>query len=419
MTTSANRIRCLRQTPGPELSASEWDEFIENNWEQRGKLLQFQVPIASEAEAFQILVDGSENYRKDGKFRNLKFFIKGRELLHDVKIHLPTTADGDLDGYLQRLEAMHPGEDFMLFLNEISRYDPTLCDRVQCFLYPLFDRIGLPSGPVDVEIFMGQYKNTPGSIHRATCHNFHFTVRGNKRFPIWPPAAARAEDCPVGEVETGSEQYLSTTDLDWRKELREDFYAVSGQATYCPSMYWHVGCAPEFCLCVNVSVYTTKWAERVGEEFLRQRIQEQSNREERSEGNWSKELEAVYQAFVAGTKRELVHEALSEAWLRHRTGLGIAGLPSLQEVESLDEEQLLQLVSASGVLWRENLDRTLTFSANGYSAKLAMEPVQLSVLEHINTRVPFTPRGLAKAYGGTKAQLEGILTQLKRMRALA
>ncbi len=399
------------QIEGPCLDESSWKEFVDATWCQKGKLMQFQVPLATEQEIFDIVVEASEKYRNKGKFADLKMFVDSKQMLHQVKRHLPSPEDANLESFVSRLDQMTGNKDFMIFINQITQYSPVLTERVQHFLYPFIQQTGIPKGSIDVEMFLGRYVKTPGSIHRASCHNFHFTISGNKYFYIWPPHAAKPEDNPIGQLATGSEEYLSTGDINWRKEHRGTFIAAPGQATYCPGLYWHVGSSPELCMCVNISVYMDGWAKSVTLDVIEEAIKDQFGKENKTVASecWSIELNDCFQA----VKNLDFQDKLNQQRIMHQTACAVAGLPPKAEA-SLESSCAYKKCSAAPIMWDLVPSGQLFVSANGYCECMDNHQELIELIDKLNK----SEEVVLSSFSET-ALCEKLLTELLKMRAIA
>ncbi len=126
-------------------------------------------------------------------------------------------------------------------------------------LAPHVARVGLSSGPVEIEVFVGSYSRTPGGVHREACSNLHFVLLGTKTMYLWigddwiPPGAERRADVAAG---TGTEEeYLSALDPAAVLAAGTSLSGSAGCGFAWAAGTWHVAETDGPAFALNVAAY--------------------------------------------------------------------------------------------------------------------------------------------------------------------
>jgi hypothetical protein len=118
---------------------------------------------------------------------------------------------------------------------------------------------GLSSGPVEVEVFAGDYRRTPGGVHREACSNLHLVVAGTKTMHLWAgddwiPAGTRRRGDVAGGPGT-PEEYLPTLNPVAVQAAGRSLTCSAGQGFAWAAGTWHVAETHGPSVALNVAMY--------------------------------------------------------------------------------------------------------------------------------------------------------------------
>ncbi|WP_030394678.1 hypothetical protein [Kitasatospora purpeofusca] len=315
------------------------------------------------------------------------FAAEAAGLLGDqVKLHVngepvvdhdpwPTT-DADADGpaaWLDRQHAFGPDDDRFVYARAVQEHDRTLFRTVVELLAPHLWRLGLPPGHVEVEVFHGAYRNTPGGIHREGCTNLHLVLAGRKSMHFWrgtdwvPAGTAIREDVePESEL---PEEYLPDLDRRSVAEHGHALTATTGGGFFWRSGIWHVGETHEPSVALNIASYTRTLD--VGAKLL---------------PLWGDRLHGEVPADWLADYREHVRSTGDDAAVLARlTALGMRPAPP-DAPGSVPRS--VRRESTAPVLWSPAGPGRLTVAALGHAAEFADGPVARDWLEAALTDRP-------------------------------
>lgn len=223
--------------------ADEWLRFVNEAWEAAPAILDFSaVPaFAEEDVVWDALLAAAECFRSGVAPNPQHLFLMTHEytLNHPVK-YLPKADDQNFDGYFARLSAELPGEEFAGNLHGLQQFWPPLWEHLRRFVGGLFEADQrMPAGGVSTTLIFGRYHKSPFRVHKDAFSAINITVKGQKRFLVWPfETFAGLAPSP----ETLHEGYAldnlgdpSLLDGATELELR------TGEAAYWPAAFWHVG----------------------------------------------------------------------------------------------------------------------------------------------------------------------------------
>jgi hypothetical protein len=149
---------------------------------------------------------------------------------------------------------------------------PTFCyaRNVQAWHRPLFETMvealtphvlfsGLGSGPVEVEVFAGDYRRTPGGVHREACSNLHLVLAGTKTMRLWAgddwiPAGTRRRGDLAGGPGT-PEEYLPTLSPAAVQAADRSLTCSAGQGFAWAAGTWHIAETHGPSVALNFAMY--------------------------------------------------------------------------------------------------------------------------------------------------------------------
>lgn len=150
-------------------------------------------------------------------------------------------------------------ESYFVWARAIQTYDRPLFEAIVEAAATAFGRRGLHTGPVEAEVFLGDYGFTPGGIHRESCANLHLVVHGAKNMYYWPangwPPAGTPRRVDVASGTGTREEYLADLDPATVLHAADSQTACAGRGFAWDAGTWHVGETRGPALAVNIAAY--------------------------------------------------------------------------------------------------------------------------------------------------------------------
>lgn len=217
--------------------------FFEKLWEQRpASDCGLENPFHHDL-VFDALVEAAETFRR-GETLPGGGFLRGyiaEDTGHaidasapdDVLDFLPTRDDG---GFEQWFAERQP--PFLLHLTHLHLFHDEIARRVRAFLRPLIPMIGIPTGMLWVDCFIGAYDRTPVGVHYDGNSLFGFGLMGRKAIHLWEPA-----DYWRTRQRLGGRPFQLPRDGEARRRVLDGattIEAEAGSTFYWPARLWHV-----------------------------------------------------------------------------------------------------------------------------------------------------------------------------------
>ncbi len=452
-----------------------WTRFIETYWDQAPMVARSATayPITTGEEIFDCLRRLGRQFRLDGdrptdlptherspQAENCRSYVKllfdNKRLLGTaVESLLPYSSDQDLISYFSRIREAAGNSGVLLYVTDFQLYAPELWERICSFLLPLYEKVGMPGGYADIELFMGQYDTTSGGVHRDTGANFHFVVSGEKTMHVWPRTTFwRTANGP-------NDQRVSAFDpMAWKNHLEDadTLDAVAGDMFYWAPNHWHVGELPAFSASINIALYQYGRATDCVSAAIVDAVNVSNDIQNWSAGdieNWSPQVATIggvcgvngvrvpsfpflakncvdqvanlppdIQRFFGlmrspGFSKEM-ESAVIEAWLRRTTGFAFGSVPSKLDSKPLRHSDLVQNTSPLPILWAVTGDDELVYSARGHSARIRNDTAITGILSRISEGRPDTVYDLVQqcSCSTVAASAIAVIEDLYRMRAI-
>lgn len=424
------------------LSADFWTRFVDVHWKRRPAVFKGLLgePVASPAEIFGPLVSACQRLR-EGEALPLKFYIEDRQVATDIHRHLPRREDESLDGYLRRLDKTIGSSSFILHLTDFQQLDETLLARMRALLSGLVKRVGVPASSAELEVFLGRYQRTPGGIHKESCANLHFIIKGSKKMLVWPPEAANDREFSVNRQ--GEEQYL---DADTSGKQLPEGIVLEGQpgdVFYWPSGFWHVGESPETSLSLNLALYMKGRPADMVADLARDLVEKRLGELSRAESYPFPAAEAQATAaalppllsraksiFQDISRTSALEESVMAAWLSRLTSFGFNKLPPRRPSRPLADDERISVDPLCPVAWTGQDAGQLIYAASGYCSITEARQDVARLLERLNSGAVLTVGGLIRecadgngakvgtAANGRVEALRAILSELYSMRGI-
>jgi len=212
--------------------------FLEENWERApgtarhahpdGAAPARSAPDGDAALLFAALTAAAANFRRGDPRAEFVLWIDGKET-EPAPAFLPETGDGDLEGYLARMQSALRGADFTLLVSNPHLYDARFWMRARTLARRVLKVVGAPNGGLDTSAFLGCYRQTPFGVHRGQMSVLTAPVLGEKRFLLWPYAYG----CDHRDIQ-------DSLSYDRHRGAALTATAGPGDLLYWPSDYWHV-----------------------------------------------------------------------------------------------------------------------------------------------------------------------------------
>lgn len=200
----------------------------------------------------------------EGKTRRLAWVIVNGKL-ESVPQDMPFT-DGseNFEQWFDRVRATHePGSQILFYAREIAHHDRALYEIVLSAIGGQAASFGLSRRGLDVEVFCGDYKITPGGVHREFCTNRHFVLAGKKFMHFWVGDAWIPEgierEGSSGPLPGTEEEYLSSLAGTSADQSRTALTAEGGQVFTWANGVWHVGETAGLAFALNMASYMSSY----------------------------------------------------------------------------------------------------------------------------------------------------------------
>ena len=361
------------------LSETFWQDFVGDAWEKHTTHLQFALPI-SEDDLFAGMLQAADVERATwpSNFNDpYRVALDGCHVLdaETLAAFLPVEEDEDMDGYIQRMEAMCD-LDMAVQVTKITSHSFTIWQRVRQFLQPLFAAVGVIPETIEIDLFMGKYQQTHFGVHLDSESTFTFGFRGQKQFRMWPRETFTPEMAIDG--------WPTNIQDDYYQEYRDQAEVVTtgpGVMLYWPSSVWHVGeSSHSWSITLAVALHLKPDPyERVKDilsRFLPNPLQTVNpNAYTCDVKNYSNQtpplaenLAIALQHIRQSVDEEVIDLNLSLDWLKQASGCGLTATPPPSESTGFVEGQTFCLDTRFPILWKAFPQNRMVIAANGYGA---------------------------------------------------
>ncbi|QRN95003.1 cupin-like domain-containing protein [Archangium violaceum] len=389
--------------PSLALPRSFWKDFARKHWDRQPTVLQrpFAAHFPTPGEIFEALLETSARYRRGEFTQPLRFYIEHMDgpggmpyysVLFDLSRHLPQREDGDLDGYLARLDSLLGGKRFGIVLNRAQCFQWNHWLQMTSFLSGFHEALGVPLGGSDSCVFLGNYRYTPFGVHKDDLHVFYFVIDGEKTMSLWPfDALADRQEVPKDDpdlIHKAGLIYLRDKE-DEQRVLAKATTLVGrpGDVMYWPASYWHRA-EPSRGLNISASLGVSfrpppftgmappgEWPRRLRHTEL-------------PAGPRSRLPEPVRKSLQRRSRRQDVLSAEREStseWVRFLTGGALEGTPLEAREEPLKPQEWILASRERPIVSVPLPQGQVLVSANGRSATLTPAPAVLRRVEKLLT----------------------------------
>lgn len=418
---------------GEQTMVGSWDALLADRWGRAPAVVVRPFPglLPAPERAFAALVAACDEFRRDSSEPRLRVAIDGGFVLAHMDERLPRANDGSFAGYAARLRAWLGERSFLLTLNDYPAYDPAFWEALRRVLPGVYARVGLPTGGLAANLWVGMYVQTPIGIHTDHADTLWSPLLGRKRLRVWPHptfAGRRVYRTPGGEhLGFGLDPSLPPGEI--LEPGPEDM-------AYWPSSYWHVG-ESDGGLSVSLSLAFTRYQppERGPLRLVESELAVLAAASLAGEGAVPEELRLgpsvpvgvvrARQAIASAAASPALDEALTAAWLRRITGLGLRVGPPPRPRIALGDDDVLRGEPAAPVMCAPGgYERTIVAGA-GASFMVPADPEIPVLVARLASGAPQRVATLEAAFEPSpprgrcpRVTIRLLLEQLVRVHAL-
>jgi 50S ribosomal protein L16 3-hydroxylase len=213
------------------LDKNFWHAFTKKYWCHKPTVIRapFRNPIVTPPEVFRAIVTAGRRLGEPTDDHTLLIDNRRIVMPKDLKLWLPRVEDVTLEHYHARLKRAGTNRDFAINVTDFQvELGWDFFCRLRQFLTGLYESAGVPPH-AEIDLFAGNYRQTPAGVHRDSADVFCFVVDGSKRIRAWPADAIRSTS-----PRKGPEPY--------RHYLKRSvcLEGKAGDIIYWPSSYWHI-----------------------------------------------------------------------------------------------------------------------------------------------------------------------------------
>ncbi|GII52751.1 hypothetical protein Pth03_11400 [Planotetraspora thailandica] len=201
--------------------------------------------------------------------RELVKITVGAQVLADTSLMPAPEGTETPEMWLKRLQEKYgAGTPILLYARELSVHDRDMFELLLSAFGEVFEQHGLVAGNIDIEVFLGEYKATPGGIHREQCGNSHFVLQGKKFMHFWhgedwiPSSVDRR--VAEGMTAIDPEEYLPSLSVPSVVDRGTSFIASAGEFFTWDPGTWHVAETVGPAFAVNIARYTKSFVSGEG-----------------------------------------------------------------------------------------------------------------------------------------------------------
>jgi len=218
----------------------QWREFAAEYWMQKPGVLRMSLfaPLG-QPDYFQALLDAAAAWKSGAiaHTRDIRILMGSGQVNNNRLVPLlPCPEDGDLAGYINRIEAA-PQDGWNLVVSSLQQFSRPLFTEARLIADAIYRAAGsAPSGPTDCHFICGAYEEAPTRIHKDTATVVTYVILGRKRIWVWPYEMllpyTRSRDALHAQV---------NLDIDFRSvaDSATLLEGEPGDVLYWPADYWH------------------------------------------------------------------------------------------------------------------------------------------------------------------------------------
>ncbi|MBX9768742.1 MAG: cupin domain-containing protein [Bdellovibrionales bacterium] len=393
----------LQYSDSPEF----WDFFHQKYWNQhpcviknvfpQGTLISTREVMASLHQA-RLDLENQENSSPHG----IQFFVdlRATALNRAAAEWLPETLDVSLEEYTRSVSERVDHKDFGFFLNDFQSINLAAWKRARKFFTPLIERVGLPAGKSELNLFFSKYTKTPFGVHKDDADVFIIVLHGKKRLRVWP--FQRFFHLLKKMVSPKHPQNLYLFDYTHELDGSLLLEAEAGDIIFWPASWWHIGEDPKADLTISIHHFM-KCSGNV-EKYFSHLFQNKP--EFPTQPTWFQphpfgsagQIPQVITSMSQKLEKNLkisARKAAAVTWLSRKTALGYERTPpALRQVEIREEDVL----SAENSILIEEIEDEIVIGAGGYAYCQKRDEGLKRVVETLNEGRPVSYAELISKY---------------------
>jgi len=289
------------------------------------------------------------------------------------------------------------------------------------FLRGLYAETGFPLGGTDVNIFAGNYCQTPFGVHRDGQDIFTWVVEGRKKFLLWPEESFPPS---LGRGEAEGDPF----DYEAHRGRATVLEGNAGDMLYWPKSYWHVAESNDDGLVTTLSIGLRH---RVDPSWVKDALASMAGAADssshhafatgalaKSARTLPKSLSSTLDVFGKKSTNAALRRQIHLRWLCHLTGFGLAVPPQAERapLSAEDRVRVEPRYPIQCVAWR----RELLCSANGYGFSTAGRKSIARLVAELNSGRELSVDELCKKFssGLSLATIRALLGTFAAYRAL-
>jgi len=365
------------------LSETFWTDFVNSTWNQFPVLFKRMFPqlIAGKEDVFQLMYTAGQNYRANSTLSTMNVYVNGGMRMSDLQPYLVRADEVTLQQYCERVAGLSEVQQFTFVLYGCQLYHRELWMRCRRFLRGLYEKIGLPAGHVDLDIFVGKYRRTPTGIHKDAAANFSFVVQGRKKMAFWP-----SEAFPKSPA---------TADYTRYENGRIVLEAEVGDVIFWPPQYWHMAFSeePDWSVTLNLALYLNRNAlafvnhafafDRNGSNLL-QGFKAPSLYQPPDVPEVPQQLQKELQLYRNIIRDESLENAVYELWARRLSADGFNPVPPSLPAQDIDECDIVERSSAFPIVLVRLFNGQAIVAANGHAVWSSDFDVAAQIVHELN-----------------------------------
>lgn len=333
----------------------------------------------------------SAKMARAGHDLNMGLWLDGRAAQWDYLSWLPVESDNSFEEYVNRVILGSKSTSFCFSLFNLQCFEDVIWKWGQTFSRLYTERVGLPSGEVDIDVFLGRYSVTPRGIHRDPADTLMFVLEGSKRLMFWPEEYFQGHIFSKGK--SGSETLVGIRIEDYIDDAIS-IEAKAGDVIYWPSDYWHVGYQKEshseVSMAMNIGFHRKTECNTVG--AINDLLMTISNRIHRNENEFNMDD----QSFIAPTEKAILDllangvvdtpaaDMLRWSKMKFLSSCGFLAVPNLKNIEwDMEDSGNWQLVFKGALITYRTNAREVEVAANGHLETFYTDEILSGILEKL------------------------------------
>ena len=413
--------------------------FIKEYWDYSPTVLRqpLALPIATHQEIFEGLLFAVNQYIEDcdkptnipTKYRSteserrwidIRFFTGNYRIMGDIIEYLPTAQDKDIAGYQKRMDSLFKKEGYFLYITNFHCNVPVIWQRVCSFLSNIYPHVGYPANFADLELFMGNYKVTPGGIHRDKGASFQFIIEGTKTMYVWPRQQLypdkTSED--FGNVLNTN---IEKMNISKYKKHSVELTGTPGDILYWGPNHWHAGASETFSVSLTLALYMSGTANPLVEKAISQiigsNIIDSLAPKLSVEDNlaFPSEIEQKSSALLSAFNEKKFPDKFYASWLSYLTAYGFKYIPYKRQEMDIHNSKAFNRIASIPISWFVKSQTLLIIGCNGHIWESTNNMSVIQILHYLNDNIYIDVQELINNYCKQPGEIEYLYLLLNNL----